>query len=130
MEAVGTSSGGSVSQKKFCIAGISTTVYGLDELPESRREVSCLWLLHPRLQTQQCMEPIAARLIRHWMTRSRDDPLSPTAPVGLIAASFDQRNHGTREISPLANEAWRSGNPTHAQDMFSIYRTPRPCDMG
>ena len=35
--------------------------------------------------------------------------------------SFDQRNHGTREVSAIANEAWRSGNENHAPDMFSCY---------
>ena len=44
------------------------------------------------------------------------------SPTGLIAVSFDQRNHGTRKVDNLANEAWRSGNESHAQDMFSIYR--------
>lgn len=32
----------------------------------------------------------------------------------------DQRNHGTREIYPLANESWNKSNPHHAQDMFGI----------
>ena len=41
---------------------------------------------------------------------------------GLIAVSFDQRNHGSRKIDELANQDWRSGNERHAQDMFSIYR--------
>ena len=47
---------------------------------------------------------------------------SPESARGLIAVSFDQRNHGTRLVDLLANEAWRQGNPRHAQDMFSIFR--------
>lgn len=39
---------------------------------------------------------------------------------GLIAVAFDQRNHGTRQISEMANHAWRQGNRTHAQDMFGV----------
>ena len=35
--------------------------------------------------------------------------------------SFDARNHGTREVNSLANEAWRGGNAKHALDMFSCY---------
>ncbi len=35
--------------------------------------------------------------------------------------AFDQRNHGSREVDKLANEAWIHGNPNHAQDMFSIF---------
>jgi len=36
---------------------------------------------------------------------------------GLIAVSFDQRNHGSRQADELANEAWNKGNPRHAQDV-------------
>lgn len=113
----------SVSKKVFSIAGIITTVYGLEELHSNIRDVACLWLLHPRLQTQECMEPIAASTILDWNSRLRDGAASNgQASKGLIAVSFDQRNHGSREVDKLSNEAWRSGNPRHAQDMFSIYR--------
>ena len=67
------------------------------------------------------MEPIAATTITEWNKRlhnSKDKGRS----VGLIAVSFDQRNHGTREVDKLANKAWNSGNESHAQDLFSIYR--------
>ena len=112
----------SVSRKRFTIAGIVTTVHGLDEVPPHVAEVACLWLLHPRLMTQECMDPMAASTILGWnAVLSEKGGEAPQR--GLIAVSFDQRNHGTRQVSPLANEAWRSGNPTHAQDMFSTYRT-------
>lgn len=62
------------------------------------------------------MEPVAALSIAHWNHR-RQPGLR-----GLIAVSFDQRNHGTREVDGKANQAWREGNVTHAQDMFSIIR--------
>lgn len=108
-----------VSQKIFIIAGILTTVYGLDELNQSIKDVACLWLLHPRLQTQACMEPLAAANIHEWnrrlQRREKDD-----ASIGLIAVSLDHRNHGSREVNNLANETWKSGNERHAQDMFSI----------
>ncbi|MCJ1371238.1 hypothetical protein MMC20_002453 [Loxospora ochrophaea] len=109
-----------VSKKVYPIAGIRTTVYGLDELSPEIKNVACLWLLHPRLQTQACMEPIAASTIGSWNQRLRQMQ-NPGHSIGLIAVSFDQRNHGSREIDALANEAWRSGNKRHAQDMFSIY---------
>ena len=109
-----------VSKKTFTIAGILTTVYGLDELNRSIKNVACLWLLHPRLQTQACMGPLAALIIHEWnctlLQRTKDGP-----SIGLIAVSFDQRNHGSREINKLANETWKSGNERHAQDMFSIF---------
>ncbi|MCJ1266188.1 hypothetical protein MMC22_006071 [Lobaria immixta] len=109
-----------VSKKTFTIAGILTTVHGLDELNRSIKNVACLWLLHPRLQTQECMEPLAASNIHEWnrrlQRRKKDEVL-----IGLIAVSFDQRNHGSREINKLANETWKSGDERHAQDMFSIF---------
>ncbi|PNS19163.1 hypothetical protein CAC42_1899 [Sphaceloma murrayae] len=104
-----------VSSSAFHIAGILTTVYGLDLLPPDTTSVAVLWLLHPRLQTQECMAPVASAAIRHWTSHG-----SPRQ-TGLIAVSFDQRNHGSRLVDTLANEAWRQGNKRHAMDMFSIY---------
>jgi len=109
-----------LSSKTFHIAGILTTVFGLDELPPTTKETACLWLLHPRLQTQACMQPFAASTIANWNERIREGRAgSRQPPRGLIAVSFDQRNHGTREVDKFANEAWRGGNPRHAMDMFS-----------
>ncbi|KAL8725147.1 MAG: hypothetical protein Q9181_006529 [Wetmoreana brouardii] len=61
------------------------------------------------------MGPLAAATLNDWNQRKEKDK------VGLVAVTFDQRNHGSREVDPLSNEAWRSGNERHAQDMFSIY---------
>lgn len=95
-----------VSQQTFHVAGILTTVYGISEAQQCS-EVSCLWLLHPRLQTKDSMTPLASTIV--------------TACHGLIAVAFDQRNHGTREVAKLSNEAWKQGNKNHAQDMFGIF---------
>jgi pimeloyl-ACP methyl ester carboxylesterase len=65
------------------------------------------------------MAPIAAQVIHAW--NSSDSHRSRNHTKGLIAVSFDQRNHGSREVDKLHNEAWRQGNPRHAQDMFSCY---------
>lgn len=113
----------SISRKTFPIAGILTTVFGLDELPTNASEAACLWLLHPRLATQERMSGIASSTITDWNNRIRDSRPASNQPVkGLIAVSFDQRNHGTRLVDTLANEAWKQGNPRHAQDMFSVFR--------
>lgn len=112
----------SVSKQTYCVAGILTTVYGLSELQADIHDVACLWLLHPRLQTQSCMEPIASSTIQEWKERCRQIKTKDGA-TGLIALSFDQRNHGSREVDKLANEAWKAGNERHAQDMFASYRT-------
>jgi hypothetical protein len=111
-----------VSQKSYAIAGIQVTVFGLDELRPQGKDVACLWLLHPRLATQERMTGVAESAISDWNGRIKDSP----SAKGLIAVSFDQRNHGTRLVDPLANEAWRQGNPRHAQDMFSIFRESLP----
>jgi hypothetical protein len=100
-----------VSGKTFHIAGILTVVHGLDELPPSCKSISCLWLLHPRHSNKEKMTSVASTCITDWNQLSSGDR-------GLIAVAFDQRNHGSREVTPLANEAWRSGNETHSQDMF------------
>lgn len=67
------------------------------------------------------MAPIAAQAITAWNKRLQAGTAGAGKGRGLIAVSFDQRNHGTRQADALSNEAWRSGNPRHAQDMFSIY---------
>ncbi|KAL8668036.1 MAG: hypothetical protein Q9202_000014 [Teloschistes flavicans] len=61
------------------------------------------------------MAPLAAASLHHWNQSEENEK------IGLIAVTFDQRNHGSRELDPLSNEAWRSGNERHAQDMFSTY---------
>ena len=110
-----------VSQKQYCVAGLLVTVYGLDELRRGVENVACLWLLHPRLQDQGHMQPIAYSALNAW-NRHLQSADRRQGLQGLIAVSFDQRNHGTRKIDELANQDWRSGNERHAQDMFSIYR--------
>ncbi|RAL08407.1 uncharacterized protein BO97DRAFT_473019 [Aspergillus homomorphus CBS 101889] len=113
----------SVSRRTFAIAGILTTVFGLEEIPSEASEIACLWLLHPRLATQERMTGIATAVITDWNSTfqgARSD--SKHGVKGLIAVAFDQRNHGTRLVDPLANEAWKQGNPRHAQDMFSIFQ--------
>lgn len=109
-----------VSKKTFAIAGILVTVYGLDELSCNVKHVASLYLLHPRLQTQTCMEQLAASSIQGWNYRLHQGNNGDTS-IGLIAISFDQRNHGSRQVKKLANEDWRCGNETHAQDMFSVF---------
>lgn len=108
-----------ISASTHHIAGILVTVFGLNELPAGTTDVAVLWLLHPRLQTHACMAPFAAHLITEW-NQHRQQTKSKSQK-GLIAVAFDQRNHGTREVSAIANEAWRSGNEQHAQDMFSCF---------
>ncbi|RKF53169.1 putative alpha beta hydrolase fold-containing protein [Erysiphe neolycopersici] len=103
-----------ISAQTFHIAGIITVVYGLDEVKKNCKSVSCLWLLHPRLQTKETMAQVANSCISSWNSQLL------SGEIGLIAATFDQRNHGSREVDPLANLSWRKGNEKHSIDMFSI----------
>ncbi|EIT77888.1 hypothetical protein AO1008_01559 [Aspergillus oryzae 100-8] len=112
-----------ISQKTYPVAGILTTVFGLNGLPAQASEVACLWLLHPRLATQERMTGIATAAITDWNNRIKTSYTNDSQSVkGLIAVAFDQRNHGTRLVDPTGNEAWKQGNPRHAQDMFSIFQ--------
>ncbi|KAI1441563.1 Alpha/Beta hydrolase protein [Annulohypoxylon stygium] len=106
-------SGPSVSCVVLTIAGLKVNVYGLSELPEGASKISCLWLHHPRLRSKDDMTNIADQILAAYHQKS-----SPER--GLIAVAFDQRNHGSRLVDARANDDWRSGNPTHAQDMFGI----------
>ncbi|OXV06176.1 hypothetical protein Egran_06057 [Elaphomyces granulatus] len=113
----------SISRKSYTIAGIAVTVFGLDELTFDAAEIACLWLLHPRLATQESMFGVADTILNDW-NKSKRPSLEDVKLVtmGLIAVTFDQRNHGTREIDPLVNKSWKQGNPRHAQDLFSIFQ--------
>ncbi|KAL1590107.1 hypothetical protein WHR41_01225 [Cladosporium halotolerans] len=104
-----------VSWKRFNIAGILVTVYGLDELPSNKDSVTCLWLLHGRGDTQDSMSFIAAAMIEAWTTNKQ------SSTKNLICVSFDQRNHGSRMIDNRANDSWNGGNPTHGQDMYALF---------
>ncbi|PGH16109.1 hypothetical protein AJ80_05324 [Polytolypa hystricis UAMH7299] len=112
-----------VSKKLVVISGIFCAIYGLDELPAHTKEVTCLYLMHPRLSAMDCMEGVAALAIADWNKRLQDGKTSPEqANKGLIAVAFDQRNHGSRLVDKLSNDAWRQGNPHHAQDMFATFQ--------
>ncbi|EFX01531.1 hypothetical protein CMQ_6473 [Grosmannia clavigera kw1407] len=103
-----------VSVRTLHIAGILVDIYGVDELPPDVQAVTVLWLHHPRLRARDDMAAMAAQAV-HAAAR-------PVPRAGLIAAAFDQRNHGSRAASDPANDAWREGNPRHAQDMFGLVR--------
>ncbi|KAI0472800.1 hypothetical protein GGR56DRAFT_583340 [Xylariaceae sp. FL0804] len=110
-----------VSVTTLTIAGIKVDIYGLSELPPSATRVSCLWLHHPRLRRKEDMADTAHRILSAYhREHSSITGTTPTTTTtrGLMAVAFDQRNHGTRLVDARANDSWRGGNPTHAQDMF------------
>ncbi|TGJ84685.1 hypothetical protein E0Z10_g4052 [Xylaria hypoxylon] len=103
-----------VTKTTLPIAGLQVDIYGLAELPATATSISCLWLHHPRLRRKEDMASIAEEMVSAFNA----SPSVSTSTRGLIAVAFDQRNHGSRLVSDVANGAWREGNPTHAQDMF------------
>ncbi len=106
-----------VSRETHHMAGVDVDVYGLSELPAGATDVSVLWLHHPRGWTREAMADIAARAVAAWKQAHVDDASLAASKRGLIAAAFDQRNHGSRLVRDGANDAWRAGNETHAQDV-------------
>lgn len=86
-----------VSVSTYTIAGISVHVYGLEQLPENKEkdiktDVSCLYLLSPRLCDHTYMTGIARTVLYDYYNSKS------SAKRGLICAAFDPRNHGEREV--------------------------------
>lgn len=86
-----------VSVSTYTIAGISVHVYGLEKLPENKEksiktDVSCLYLLGPRLCDHTYMAGIAKTVLYDYYN-SKD-----AMKRGFICVAFDQRNHGEREV--------------------------------
>ncbi|ETS74909.1 hypothetical protein PFICI_13393 [Pestalotiopsis fici W106-1] len=104
----------SISKTSLAITSLHVDIYGLAELAPGAASVSCLWLHHPRLRAKEDMSTIASLAIDAWNRQPG------AASRGLIAAAWDQRNHGTRLVSEIANHSWRQGNKNHAQDMFGV----------
>ncbi|KAI1133314.1 hypothetical protein F5Y10DRAFT_260193 [Nemania abortiva] len=114
-----------VSKTTLPIAGLHVDVYGLAELPATATAVTCLWLHHPRLRRKEDMAYVAHEMVSAFNASLSSSSGSSTTPTpsptrGLIAVAFDQRNHGSRLVDTVANQAWRQGNATHAQDMFGM----------
>lgn len=104
----------SISCTTIPITGLLVDVYGLAELSPTATRISCLWLHHPRSRRKEDMAHFACRAVAAYNAAHRH------SNRGLIALSFDQRNHGTRLVDERSNGAWREGNPRHAQDMFGV----------
>ncbi|KAI9320195.1 hypothetical protein BX666DRAFT_1853037 [Dichotomocladium elegans] len=107
-----------VSKQEIPVAGLKLTVHGLEEYKAkgSQGPVAIMFALHGRLQQSSSMDPIAQALCG----------LNERAGTRrhMIVVAFDQPNHGTRLVHPLANYGWKersNQNPTHAQDMWSFF---------
>ncbi|KAH7136273.1 Alpha/Beta hydrolase protein [Dactylonectria macrodidyma] len=96
------------------IAGFHVYLYGVEQLnAEQAKDTTVLFHIHGRTRTYKDAEEIAHRLLSECRTRG------PTKK-GLVVATLDNRNHGSRAIDETAIQDWEGGNPRHAQDMLSM----------
>lgn len=89
--------------------GIPVTIFRHESIQTSEnvpRKLYGLFLLHGRLEELERYAPFAERIV--------------SARPDILVFAFEQRNHGSRLVDPLANETWKSGNPLHALDMWSV----------
>jgi len=95
---------------KVNVSGLETHVYGLDDVRKSNAHfVDVVFLLHGRAGKYQDVESFALAILAKAKATA-----TPDLQRGLIVVSFDQRNHGHRQISELGNFTWTEGNPLHA----------------
>jgi alpha-beta hydrolase superfamily lysophospholipase len=99
---------------KVYVSGLETHVYGLDEVRKSNAHfVDVVFILHGRTGKAQDVEPFALAILDKEKAARASD-----VQRGLIVVSFDQRNHGHRQVSELANLVWDQGNQLHASVFY------------
>ncbi|KAL2837566.1 Alpha/Beta hydrolase protein [Aspergillus pseudoustus] len=102
------------SKTAINIAGVLIYLYGIDELhPKQAQDTVVLFHIHGRTRDYHDGEDFAHQVL--FETRRHD-----TLSKGLVVATMDNRNHGTRAIDTVAVQDWKGGNPKHAQDMLSM----------
>ncbi|CAK7216220.1 hypothetical protein SEUCBS140593_002802 [Sporothrix eucalyptigena] len=100
------------SKTTINIAGFHVHLYGVDELtPEQRKDTTVVFHVHGRTRTYKDAEALSHELLSELRKQS--------TKKGVVFATFDNRNHGTRAIDTISIVDWRSGNTTHGQDMLS-----------
>jgi hypothetical protein len=100
----------SIRPTKFYVSGLETHVYGLDEVRQSSAtSIDVVFLLHGRTCSYRDLEPFALAIL----DKDKAAQLSKIKR-GLVVVAFDQRNHGHRKVSELANHSWVEGNQFHA----------------
>ena len=132
-----SSSSEDVPYKTFVIGGISAHVYGLSQLAAaSSRDntapvagLAVMFFLHGRFGS--ALQPKFVRncedLVRD-AEQNREQGGASGPGKKLVVVSFDQRNHGSREVDRDRNRGWKDDgtgqgqldNESHASDMVSI----------
>ena len=123
------------SKATIVISGIKCYVYGLDELPKSHvdasraQQVACLFLAHGRMGTYLSTEEIAHEILWRYRNglvgfdgKEADRPYLP-----LIAATFDMRNHGEREVRGSSSANMRNPVILGAYEHNSGEQNGQPC---
>lgn len=81
------------SKTELVIGGLRIYIYGLDDLKEkSGVDIAVLYLAHNRTRTYLVTEGIAHEILNRFRTDGRSKKLE------LIAVTFNERNHGDREV--------------------------------
>ena len=92
----------------LCVSGLDVHAYGLKDVRDSQpTSVDVVFLLHGRTSKYQDLKQWV------WAILSTDKA-ARAMDRGLIVVSFDQRNHGHRQVSALSNLSWADGNEVHA----------------
>ncbi|KAF8575436.1 alpha/beta-hydrolase [Ramaria rubella] len=104
-----------ISKTTLIAAGLSVNVYSYIPLVEQGNPLAVLFLLHGRQGFADMVGDVAENVLRY--TQSQ-----PPTNRDLIVVTFDHRNHGSRLMSPIANNDWKANNDRHALDMYAIQR--------
>ena len=106
----------STQSTRVCVSGLETHIYGLEDVRKSHAtSVDVVFILHGRTQRWQDYEKMAVTILeRDKVAGTGAASTSMQMKRSLIVVSFDQRNHGHRQVSQLANQAWIDGNELHA----------------
>jgi len=101
------------------VAGLNVEVYSANDIRASKLPIAVLFFLHGRGGSTASLERGANTIINLVEDKRKE---YSKASEELIVVTFDHRNHGTRLVSPLANNAWldEDRNHNHAIDMYAI----------
>lgn len=81
------------SKTELVIGGLRIYIYGLDDLTQkSDVGIAILYLAHNRTRTYRVTEGIAHEVLNRYRNDGRKKKLE------LIAVTFNERNHGDREV--------------------------------
>ncbi|GAA5822271.1 hypothetical protein JCM3770_002511 [Rhodotorula araucariae] len=98
--------------KSLVVGGLPVAVYGLDSLTPGNSDVAVCFLLHGRMgrAAHPLIDGFARRLVAYAAEQRANSP-----GTDLVVVTFDQRNHGHREVERQRNLGWAEGGKKHAQ---------------